>query len=75
MTTPFFNDKGEAVIGVHRFKNKYKYEGKGAVTEWNWNGWTVGIKLPLKNKKWAKGVGAAGFLHGFMLDVDFTDLQ
>jgi alpha-N-arabinofuranosidase len=40
-----------------------------AVTEWNWNGWwrlsRPGVK-PALNSSFAKGVGAAGYLHAFL---------
>ena len=37
------------------------------VTEWNWNGWNAGLKPP-QPPDWARGVGAASFLHGLMRD-------
>lgn len=43
-----------------------------AVTEWNWNGWwqlPEGTKKPY-DTKFAKGVGAAGFVHAMMRASD-----
>ncbi|KPJ72315.1 MAG: hypothetical protein AMS14_08000 [Planctomycetes bacterium DG_20] len=40
-----------------------------AVTEWNWNGWwRLGREeaRPALNSSFAKGLGAAGYLHAFM---------
>ncbi|TET35088.1 MAG: hypothetical protein E3J72_13315 [Planctomycetota bacterium] len=60
------NDKGESVIpGLTELGKKSGY--RLAVTEWNWNGWwrLKGAKPPL-DSSFAKGIGAAGFLHAFM---------
>ncbi len=46
-----------------------------AVTEWNWNGWwALGRggrgKRPALDSSFAKGIGAAGYLHAFMRQGD-----
>lgn len=40
---------------------------KTAVTEWNWNGaWDLESQKPLPDADFARGVGAAGYLHAFL---------
>jgi len=46
-----------------------------AITEWNWNGWWRNTtSVPALNSKWAKGVGAAGFIHAMMRSGDVIDI-
>ena len=46
-----------------------------AITEWNWNGWFGrGEARPALNSRFAKGIGAAGFLHAFMREGDAISL-
>lgn len=46
-----------------------------AVTEWNWNGWWTDPKLlPPPDLPLARGVGAAGLLHGLMRAGDVVKL-
>jgi len=42
-----------------------------ACTEWNWNGWWQGQALEdaSLNSRYAKGIGAAGFIHALMRDA------
>lgn len=42
-----------------------------ACTEWNWNGWWQGQALDdaSLNTRFAKGIGAAGFIHALMRDA------
>jgi alpha-N-arabinofuranosidase len=42
-----------------------------AITEWNWNGWWNKKILPdaALNSLFAKGIGAAGFIHAMMRDA------
>lgn len=51
-----------------------RHEGaKLAMTEWNWNGWWAPPKdsrWPALSSSWAKGVGAAGYLHALMRAAD-----
>ena len=44
-----------------------------AITEWNWNGQWRPKVAPL-NSRWAKGVGAAGFVHAMMRSGDVIDI-
>jgi alpha-N-arabinofuranosidase len=42
-----------------------------AITEWNWNGWwQIKDYNPPLDSVWAKGVGAASFLHAMMREGD-----
>jgi alpha-N-arabinofuranosidase len=46
-----------------------------AITEWNWNGWSERDDIrPALNSSFAKGIGAAGFLHAFMREGDVVSL-
>jgi alpha-L-arabinofuranosidase len=46
-----------------------------AITEWNWNGWwgRSGPR-PVLNSSYAKGLGAAGYLHAFMRSADVIEV-
>jgi alpha-N-arabinofuranosidase len=46
---------------------------KVAITEWNWNGWRARGRSAL-DSSFAKGIGAAGFLHAFMREGDIVSL-
>ncbi len=56
----------------HAFSTDYPV----AVTEWNWNGWFSGDlkKDAALNARYAKGVGAAGFIHALMRMGDRIDI-
>jgi alpha-L-arabinofuranosidase len=45
------------------------------MTEWNWNGWwgEAGRRAAL-NSTFAKGIGAAGYLHALMRDGDVIEI-
>ncbi len=50
---------------------------KLAMTEWNWNGWwhlVEGSLHPPLDSCWAKGIGAAGFLHALMRAGDVIEI-
>ena len=50
---------------------------KLAMTEWNWNGWwhiVEGGPHPPLDSCWAKGIGAAGFLHALMRAGDVIEI-
>jgi alpha-L-arabinofuranosidase len=46
---------------------------RSAGSEWNWNGQWRAKATPL-NSRWAKGVGAAGFIHAMMRSGDVIDI-
>lgn len=77
VSVPGFDEDGRAIIkGDFRkfMDNSYKkHDNKWdiAITEWNWNGWYEGEgTLALSKSQYVKGVGAAGWLHGFMREGD-----
>lgn len=73
VATPNFNEDGLAVLS-HPLLAEARREGfKLAVTEWNWNGWWAVQPAPLTSS-FAKGVGAAGFLHGLMRSADVIEI-
>ena len=48
---------------------------KVAITEWNWNGWWARQEVsPALDSSFAKGIGAAGFLHAFMREKEVVSL-
>jgi alpha-N-arabinofuranosidase len=70
-----FDDNGRSVIN-HPGINGARRDGyKVAVTEWNWNGWwRLSGPDPALNSSFAKGLGAAGYLHAFMRAADVIEL-
>jgi alpha-N-arabinofuranosidase len=57
------NNKGESVLFGDGGGTDYLY----AITEWNWTGWWEPNQWPAPlNSSFAKGIGAAGYLHAFM---------
>lgn len=71
----WFDDNGRSVIN-HPGINAARRGGyKVAVTEWNWNGWwRRSGPDPALNSSFAKGLGAAGYLHAFMRAADVIEL-
>jgi alpha-N-arabinofuranosidase len=70
-----FDAKGQSVLN-HPGLNAARQLGyKVAVTEWNWNGWwRHDGPEPALNSSWAKGLGAAGYLHAFIRAADVIEL-
>jgi alpha-L-arabinofuranosidase len=71
----WFDDNGRSIIN-HPGINAARRSGyKVAVTEWNWNGWWRRRGPdPALNSSFAKGLGAAGYLHAFMRAADVIEL-
>jgi alpha-N-arabinofuranosidase len=71
----WFDNNGESIIN-HPGINAARRSGyKVAVTEWNWNGWwRISGPEPALNSSFAKGIGAAGYLHAFMRAADVIEL-
>lgn len=70
-----FDTNGQSIIS-HPGINAARRRGhKVAVTEWNWNGWwrREGPR-PALDSSFAKGLGAAGYLHAFMRAADVIEL-
>ncbi|MFB0525611.1 MAG: alpha-L-arabinofuranosidase C-terminal domain-containing protein [Phycisphaerae bacterium] len=64
---PQFDEDGQSVLRHPGINAARSLDYKVAVTEWNWNGWWAhrGLK-PALDSSFAKGLGAAGYLHAFM---------
>ncbi len=71
----WFDDNGESIINHPGINAARKGGYKVAVTEWNWNGWwRHNGPEPALNSSFAKGLGAAGYLHAFMRAADVIEL-
>jgi len=71
----WFDDKGESIINHPGIDAARRGGYKVAVTEWNWNGWwRLSGPDPALNSSFAKGLGAAGYLHAFMRAADVIEL-
>jgi alpha-N-arabinofuranosidase len=70
-----FDANGQSVIDHPGINAARRLGYKVAVTEWNWNGWwrREGPR-PALDSSWAKGLGAAGYLHAFMRAGDVIGL-
>ena len=70
---PHLDEEGLSVLR-HPLLTSARRDGyRLAVTEWNWNGWwsTRGAAL---SSSFAKGVGAAGYLHALMRSADVIEV-
>jgi alpha-N-arabinofuranosidase len=68
-----FDEQGQSVYRSPGLDAARRSGYRVAITEWNWNGqWRAGPS-PL-NSRWAKGVGAAGFVHAMMRSGDVIDI-
>ena len=76
VATPDFDANGLAVFRNPLLAEARKGGFKLAVTEWNWNGrWADGARgRAALNSSYAKGVGAAGFLHALMRSADVIEI-
>ena len=71
----WFDDNGRSIINHPGINSARRLGYKVAVTEWNWNGWwRRSGPGPALNSSFAKGIGAAGYLHAFMRTADVIDL-
>lgn len=75
MAVTQFDERGQAVLkhaGLQAARSKgYKV----GITEWNWNGWwRVSGPPPALNSSYAKGVGAASYIHAFMRAADVVEI-
>jgi alpha-N-arabinofuranosidase len=68
VATPNIDDRGCSSLANPTVRAAQQLGYKVAVTEWNWNGgwWSHPPPRPLSNSWFAKGVGAAGFIHALM---------
>ena len=70
-----FDEHGQGVYHSPGIEAARRTGYRVAITEWNWNGWwrNTASRPPL-NSRWAKGVGAAGFIHAMMRSGDVIDI-
>lgn len=71
----WFDANGQSILNHSGINAARRLGYKVAVTEWNWNGWwgRTGPR-PALNSSFAKGLGAAGYLHAFMRSADVIDI-
>jgi len=68
-----FDEQGRSVYHSSGLEAARRAGYRVAMTEWNWNGQWRAKASPL-NSRWAKGVGAAGFVHAMMRSGDVIDI-
>ncbi|MEJ2704598.1 MAG: alpha-L-arabinofuranosidase C-terminal domain-containing protein [Sedimentisphaerales bacterium] len=70
-----FDASGRSVLNHPGINAARRFGYKVAVTEWNWNGWwgRRGPR-PALDSCFAKGLGAAGYLHAFMRAGDVIQI-
>lgn len=73
VATPEFNEEGLAVLRHPLLAEARKGDLKIAVTEWNWNGWWR-LRPVALDSAYAKGVGAAGFVHALIRSADVIEI-
>lgn len=73
VATPSLDAAGLAALRHPLLAEARRSGFKIAVTEWNWNGWWRVQPVPLSSS-FAKGVGAAGFVHALMRSADVIDI-
>jgi len=70
-----FDEQGQSVYRASGLKAARDAGYRVALTEWNWNGWWRNTgSIPALNSRWAKGVGAAGFIHAMIRSGDVIDM-
>ena len=75
VAVPAVDDAGQAVFHDRHFAQAREMGYEMALTEWNWNGWWLidGVK-PALDSQFAKGIGAASFLHAIMRQGDLIKM-
>ena len=79
---PSMDSNGQALLVDEHLAQARKLGYKIAITEWNWNGWWAVGKgekgkksaAPALDSLYAKGLGAASFLHSFMRQGDVLSI-
>ncbi len=77
VAVPNMDASGLATLGMWEIDAARREGGRIAMTEWNWNGWWAppqGTPRPALDSSWAKGVGAAGYLHALMRAGDVVNI-
>ena len=67
VAVPAVNTNGQALLEDHNFSQARALGYKISMTEWNWNGWwAVNKDEAALNSLFAKGIGAASYLHAIL---------
>ncbi|MHC4353500.1 MAG: alpha-L-arabinofuranosidase C-terminal domain-containing protein [Planctomycetota bacterium] len=70
-----FDAEGRSVLNHPGIQAARRNGYKVSVTEWNWNGWwRLRGPEPVLNSSYAKGVGAASYIHAFMRAADVIEI-
>jgi len=70
-----FDAGGRSVLNHPGIQAARRNGYKVSVTEWNWNGWwRLSGPEPALNSSYAKGVGAASYVHAFMRAADVIEI-
>lgn len=70
-----FDANGQSILNHPGLNAARRLGYKVAVTEWNWNGWwRHDGPQPALDSSFAKGLGAAGYLHAFIRAADVIEL-
>ena len=73
VATPQFDKDGQSVLRLPILTEARRESYKIAITEWNWNGWW-NVQPAALSSSFAKGVGAAGILHGLIRSADVIEI-
>ncbi len=73
VATPQFDKDGQSVLRLPILTEARREGHKLAITEWNWNGWW-NVQPAALSSSFAKGVGAAGILHGLIRSADVIEI-
>ncbi|MHC4117012.1 MAG: alpha-L-arabinofuranosidase C-terminal domain-containing protein [Planctomycetota bacterium] len=70
-----FDSEGQSILNHPGIEAARRKGYKVSVTEWNWNGWwRLSGTEPALNSAYAKGIGAASYVHAFMRAADVIDI-
>ncbi|UCE46898.1 MAG: hypothetical protein JSW47_14965 [Phycisphaerales bacterium] len=70
-----FDSEGRSVLNHPGIEAARRNGYKVGVTEWNWNGWwRLSGPEPALNSSYAKGAGAASYVHAFMRAADVIEI-
>ncbi len=70
-----FDSDGCSVLNHPGIQAARRNGYKVGVTEWNWNGWwRLAGPVPVLNSSYAKGIGAASYIHAFMRAADVIEI-
>jgi len=75
MAVTRFDAQGLSILNHAGIQAARRNGYKVSVTEWNWNGWwRLAGPVPALNSSYAKGIGAASYIHAFMRAADVIEI-